>query len=345
MIKTNEGLSLRGLGIILIVFHNVTHLLCGAYENEFTFIQENANYFINHWTQAPFTFLFSYYGWVGVSVFVFLSGYGLTVKYANSKINIYNWLRKHYLKLMFLLFPALLFLFFAGGYGDEISKYQIKTFIIEQLLLLNIIHPSGIWPGIYWYLGMAFQLYIIFLLIRKLDITILSVVGVLTCVVLVCAPMEYMFYLRHNFIGWLPEFIFGSIYCRLIKNSKIRITKKLKIILTIVFFFLFVTASFNRYIFFMTGIFFVVVLLSFKHLLVKIPAIQWIGRISAGLYVVHAVVRQLWFNSFSVLSYFDPIVNAFIIMIISVIISIPYQYYYSYVVKGQKECTFIGTES
>ena len=53
--------------------------------------------------------LFSFLGWIGVPVFVFLTGYGLASKYpCKADIDAYKYLKFNYLKLFLLLLLGIL---------------------------------------------------------------------------------------------------------------------------------------------------------------------------------------------------------------------------------------------
>ena len=106
--------SLRTLAIICIVLHNFTHCLPGASrENEFTFSFDNVVYFYNSILSSDFFIhLFSFWGHLGVPIFVFLSAFGLSQKYGNmNQLNVFGFLFKHYKKLFYpLLFGTISYL-------------------------------------------------------------------------------------------------------------------------------------------------------------------------------------------------------------------------------------------
>lgn len=107
-ITNKEGITLKGLCIVSIVMHNVLHVLTAARENEFTFKSDNVTFFFDNFWDSPVSYLFSFYGWLGVSFFFFISGYGLAVKYGCDDVLSWKWIKQHYLKLVLLLLPAFL---------------------------------------------------------------------------------------------------------------------------------------------------------------------------------------------------------------------------------------------
>ena len=335
-ILKEQGIALRGLAILLIVFHNVIHLLCPIKENEFMFYQARLDIYLTNWSESPITHFVSFYGWVGVSVFVFISGYGLMAKYGKVDLRPLRWITKHYLKLVFLLLPALLILYIIDGnriIGDS-WKALAYYYFLEQFLLLNIFNPSLIWPGIYWYLGMALQLYVIFLLIRKLPNKHLLIIGILSCVILAISPTKTVGYLRHNFIGWLPEFIFGMLYFRLKGSGSIHAVQGkstlIRALCIITLAVTFIVVSWTRYTFFLGGVAFVALILFFKRPMSKLLLFKYLGRISAALYITHAFVRNFWIHA-SIANELGPLANALLVLCLAIIVAMPYEYYYQHI--------------
>lgn len=79
--------ALRGIAILGIMLHNYCHWLGFAVkENEYTFSAGNAVQFWYKLTSFDHDILihfFSFLGHYGVPVFLFVSGYGLVMKYEN----------------------------------------------------------------------------------------------------------------------------------------------------------------------------------------------------------------------------------------------------------------------
>lgn len=75
-------LSMKGIAILCIMMHNFLHCVY-VEENEFTFSLDNYN-LVNSISVFDWNTIFhyiSYWGWYGVPIFIFLSGYGLSQKY------------------------------------------------------------------------------------------------------------------------------------------------------------------------------------------------------------------------------------------------------------------------
>lgn len=330
VITEKESTALKGLCIVSIVLHNVLHILTDAHENEFVFSSNNVSFFFDKWVDYPFSYLFSFYGWLGVSFFVFISGYGLTVKYGCKNTLSFKWLKRHYLKLVLLLFPAFLVplsLLLYKYPNQGIVDYGY--FISELLLLLNIINPHLIRPGVFWYIGIAFQFYLWFLLFRKLSDKSLLLIALCSCILIAFLPMNGVSYVRHNSIGWMSEFVLGILLAR---HNNIVIGKHCRyttFFLCICLFLKMVLFSVSRYTFFLSGLCFIGILLVLRKYFVKSTVFLFLGRISACIYVVHPVIRQIWLGYISPsLPSITPPVVACIILLISIGVSVLYNQIY-----------------
>lgn len=308
----------------MIVLHNVTHLVSGISENEFTFSEEKVATFVNWFGTSPIASFFSFFGWLGVSFFIFASAYGLTVKYGKDDIKPMRWIRNHYFKLFFLLLPALFVFVLFCNYLHPLGFKEWLRYICEQSLCLNIIRPDLISPGVYWYIGLAFQFYLWFLLFRKLSAKVLIAIAVAALIVLACSSHSLTYYLRHNSIGWMPEFIFGILAGRGLINIK-----QNNFVVMAAGIILLCAVSLTPYTYTLGGICFLLVILPISRFVSKSLLILFVGEISAALYVVHPVVRAVWLRFFhgqEVLSY--SMLSAIAVLLISVALSIPYQRFY-----------------
>lgn len=318
----NEIVAGKGLCIILIVLHNVIHIFPEHGENEFSFSLSTVDTFAHHLLIDPITSLFSFFGWIGVSFFVFATGLGLVAKYGSKPFRKWDWLKYHYLKLFLLLFP-MYSVFLILNFELTGTSLSIDN-VLQQLLLLNLYHPSALSPGIYWYIGMALQLYIWFLILKRLSIKQLIIIALIVMVVTAFLPGRYLGYWRHNSLGWLPEFMAGMIYGRL---PNIIRTKKVKLCLFAVGISLIGGCALTRYTFTFSGLGLCCVLISIRQRLRRVPGLFFIGKMSAALYVVHAVIRSVWFWFFP--DYDLPSLSiALLVLGTSLLISYPYTLYY-----------------
>ena len=320
--------ALKGLGIIMIVLHNVVHQNFGVSENEFSFHQSNLLNFFANFMEYPVTSFFSFLGWIGVSLFVFVSGYGLSSKYTYKIDDKAKWTWKHYLKLVVLLAGGLV-LFKLYPLLRDINAIDFKNLFLEFILLLNITAPGDISPMVYWYIGMAFQLYICYLLLRRLSSKILIALIIADGLALAFLPMEYVAYLRHNSPGWLIEFISGILAARYSYDIN---DKKYRFLLPLLSFMLLILASFSRFTFFLSGPFFIFFAIGLNGFLRRQNILIYLGGISAALYILHSVVRQVFHYLFLNADFsISPLMRGVLVLLVSIIFAIPYQKSYNYI--------------
>lgn len=330
-IDRKEISALKGLSIIMIVLHNVAHVRVNVGENEFTFNPSVVERFIDELINIPVSSVISFWGWLPVTVFIFASGYGLTIKYGDRPVKILRWLPRHYLKLAFLLLPSLA-CFVAYNAFRAAGEVDWGDYIMEQLLVLNIINPSAISPMIYWYLGMAIQLYIVFLLLRRLPIGVLWGIAIACYLAIGISDTETVWYMRHNCLGWMPEFIFGITVARTESVPEISVSKKAGILITMLF--ILMLSSFSRYTFALSGVCCVSILFIARKILARWRVLVYMGEISAALYVTHAVLRR-FFSHFEAIMGIEipPIGAAFAVLALGIVCSIPYQKGYEAICK------------
>ena len=88
----------KGIAILMILFHNFFHWLppkIGENEQDFDLLRFRT--YLNICFDSPELIIqatFSFFGHFGVSIFLFLSAYGLTKKYFNIQLDYFNFLKK-----------------------------------------------------------------------------------------------------------------------------------------------------------------------------------------------------------------------------------------------------------
>lgn len=301
-LSREECSALRTIAILSIVVHNFAHKLPGASsENEFAFSKDNSYYFWNNVLSSDFFIhLFAYWGHLGVPIFVFLSAYGLSLKYGNGEyINRKHFLFSHYKKLFYPLFIGSIvysIIMFLTGEGFSFSAPRI---VLQCTMLLNLIYPyeQYMTPGPYWYFGMTMQLYVfyIFLVYKKptkwlLGFTIVSI--------LILAYLQHehkvLVWAKCNIIGWLLPFAIGIWSIRYNYFNKL-FSKKCKIATLMVSTVLF--CLFDSYYY--LWLFIPVAVICMAIGLIKITPINlWkpinvIGANSMYIFVVHPIIRDI----------------------------------------------------
>ena len=293
---------LRGLAILCIMLHNYIHWLPGvAIENEFAFSASHNDYFCQTLIGKDFLInLFSYWGHLGVPIFVFLSGYGLARKYDNHEhIHASNFLRSHYMKLFIpLLLGTLVFMVISFLMGS--LEYSIPRVVLQCTMLLNLIYSYEFYyaPGPYWYFGLTMQFYIIYyLFVYKKSLKALVVLTIFSHIILALLESytNVLILTKYNFIGWMLPFCMGVILSRKL-NDKIVAKKWLIIALSSSFLLLFIF-GFSYQLWLVIPIIVVIIALCFIKLLPSRfqPIFDYIGKISMLIFVVHPIVRSLTF--------------------------------------------------
>ena len=244
---------MKGYAIFCIALHNLLHLkeLTGfVTENENSFnVQRTFEFFnaIKSLNVSIIGQIFSFLGWIGVPVFLFISGLGLVKKYQNKDdLDIKKYVTYSWKKLFLLMLPAEIFFIVFTLCSGKISLNVLLKSLLKLSLLNNfIITIVEILPGIFWYFGLIFQLYVLFLFFRKMknsQLIILMIVFLLLQLLTVPGWLiknsNVWRTLRFNFIGWGHIFILGMIVG---KMNYIRFSPEkmsLKLLLLIVLFIL-----------------------------------------------------------------------------------------------------------
>lgn len=313
----NTSAGMRGLAIVLIVLHNVLHLSYPFCENEFGFSSNDVEKFFEALPEAPVSATLVFFGWMGVAAFVFLSGYGLEAKYGDSQLSIGRFLKRHYLKLIILTAPCMFIM---------MVKSNIGIYLLEQSLLLNIVDPARIVPGIYWYVGLAIQLYIAFLALRRLPSRALIAVAVAGSLVMALSDDGLQFYFRHNIVGWLPEFVAGMLWQRV--GRPVFEGRWTRLAAFVLFAALLVAVSLTRYTYYLGGVCFVGMMLAVPRRVYALWALRRLGALSASVYVVHAVARAVWTGYCPFSDDVSLMAGAWIVLAVSVAASVVYNIYY-----------------
>lgn len=295
MTKT-ECSALRCIAIISIVLHNYAHCLPGsAQENEFTFSQDNFVYFLQSFFDTSIIIqLFSFFGHLGVPVFVFLTGYGLAQKYDSIeqidwKHFLYNHWKKLFIPIVIGTFTYLIVMFVLEGQ----LVCSISRAIVQCSMLLNIISPTHLLPLPYWYFGLTMQFYVVYLLfIHKHSIKPILLLTIVSIAFTVCFP-QYIKISKFNCIGWLPSLFLGIAYSRY-RNYLPK--KNLYYICTLcISILLIVLASYNYYSWLLIPILVVFAAIGIaKSMPISFQQkVDPIGKNSLLLFVIHPIIREL----------------------------------------------------
>lgn len=302
-LSKDECIALRSLAILCIVIHNFAHWLPGAvHENEFAFSLQNSLQFYHSLLSSNIIIqLFSFWGHLGVPIFVFLSAYGLSVKYeGTSIIQSKEFLFTHYKKLFFpLLFGTMAYIIVMFLKEGDIS-FSIYRFITQCTMTLNLIFPyeQNITPGPYWYFGMTMQLYAVYLFVVHRRPMSWLVILTLASIILTGGlyhQHKVLIWIKYNAIGWLLPFCMGIVAARHTTLKYIFPNKRSKWLVSSIMAILHFAFGFNYYLWlFIPAITVILAISIIKIIPVSIwNNIQTIGKNSLFLFVIHPIIRGI----------------------------------------------------
>ena len=322
-LSRKQTTCMKGLAILIIMIHNFVEPFFDIPRNEMIYLMETRDNFLsNVFTSSSIWYILSYAGWIGVPVFFFLSGYGLTKKYnQKNRLNTFLYIKNHIFKLLKLLLPIyLLYLavnnFCFGNLGGLRSILAHMTFTINILSYGD----SGFYmePVVYWFFGAILQFYILFLFIRKLNTKWLWVLWVTFLIihylVLFLVDNDTMEWVRHNFLGWGTSFVLGMIAAK----SHFSISGRMKFLVSIASFIILCVSLITKQLAPFVEISTIVLAICIADF-IQAKWIYFIGVISASIFVVHPFIRMIILNAFPDSK--NPLVMTIIYAIIVVLLS------------------------
>ena len=312
LLSRQECAALRGAAIIGIFMHNYLHWLSSMVkENEYQFHQGNVDRLMSLLSSPSWDLplqLFSFFGHYGVPVFLFLSGYGLVLKYENStspgheegRVASFVW--KHYMKL----FPMMLLGFAVFAMVDWITPghhhWTWKDIIMQLTMTINFssVPDKVIWPGPYWFFGLIMQLYIVYRLLLYRRHWGWTVGAIIVCWAIQQACMDSpdgdaINIIRYNCIGGMLPFGMGLLAARFGADLSDRslgfyvMLFGLSIVAVIA-----LSLSFSTWLW--VPAFIVLLNVGFVKLLPQwcMKAFSWVGGISAAIFVCHPITRKIF---------------------------------------------------
>ena len=279
--------------MLLIMLHNFVDILLGINSNEMFYSPKTTGIFLSNVFSANWIwYILSFAGWIGVPLFFFTSGYGLTKKYNGNSLNTRSYITNHVVKLWKLLIPIYIVYYFIYTTNIQSAIAQI-TFTINLLSYGK--NSFRIDPGVYWFFGAILQFYLLFLLLRKLNtrwLWILCAVFLTVhyCIVY-CVSYDMANWMRHNFVGWGESFLLGMIAAR----GQFNISKPLNSALCVASFFILCACLVTTWLAPLTE----VAMIAFVVTLSRIITWKWacfIGVISPSIFVLHPLIRMLFYS-------------------------------------------------
>ncbi len=313
LLSRSECAALRGLAIIAIVLHNYCHFIGSIVkENEYLFSASNnlrLTQVLEHPDGLLPVHLLSYFGHYGVPVFLFLSGFGLVMKYERGDARPDVWTRRlsfvryHYLKLLRMLIVGFTLFLMVDAVTPGRFHFHWDNVVAQLLLYINVLPTPDkiIWPGIYWFFGLMMELYIVYrlLLYRRHYGWTVALMTICWLLQTLCAPEgETLNRLRYNFVGGMIPFGLGILWARYERWRKVLPLwgrGSWTAILLVATALLFVMSqSFQTWLW--VPVVAVVGSVAFvKSMPVAVNRLLvWLGGISAALFVAHPIIRKLF---------------------------------------------------
>ena len=172
-----ECTAMRGIAILAIMLHNYCHFIGKIVkENEYQFFNthnEGLWQVITHPDTLLPVHLLSYFGHYGVPVFLFLSGFGLVMKYERKmqeQVAVVPFIRYNYLKLLRMLIVGFVLFIIVDVMTPGRFQYHWYNVIAQLLMYINVLPTPDkiIWPGIYWFFGLMLELYMVHVSLRSI---------------------------------------------------------------------------------------------------------------------------------------------------------------------------------
>lgn len=175
MLTKSDNHLLKGIAILSIMLHNLLHLLPRAVaENEFEFSAHNIHRVVyefhhSHDVWSIISALISHFGHYGVSIFLFLSGYGLVMKYEKSSSSIPlipSFIWQHMKKLWGLMVPGFVVaFFFLIDWNTFTLQLKDSNPWLTFAFLGNFFKFDTLLYGPWWFFSLMLQFYILYRLV------------------------------------------------------------------------------------------------------------------------------------------------------------------------------------
>lgn len=176
VLDLTDSLALKGAAILAIALHNYYHIVLSFDYNEFDFSARRVFRFLAAMAHPRLAFqaFFAYLGHFGVQIFIFLSAYGLALKYwDDSKSHrAFLWGRVKKLYPAFLL--AMAFWVVVGGFAKGLwgpllrMEQNWRALLYQVLGIADFVPGRALDPiGPWWFMPFIMQFYLIWPLVRN----------------------------------------------------------------------------------------------------------------------------------------------------------------------------------
>ena len=308
LLTPTQSKALRGIAIIGIILHNYCHFLGFAVkENEYTFTASKPRALLDRVLELNgdlFVHLFSFFGHYGVPVFLFISGFGLVLKYERAearRVPVAPFIGFHYVKLLRLMFLGYIgFAVVSYVHPHGYHGYNTWRVVAQGLMYINLLPDPDhiIKPGPYWFFGLMLQLYAVYRLAiyRRGSWITVALVAVCWVAQAVFTPDndpggETLNRIRYNCVGGMLPFGAGVLYARhgrLLTNAGYAAVLLVSAVAVVAGSFWFQSWLWVP-LFVVTGAVATIKLLPAA----AVNATVWVGAVSSALFVVHPITREI----------------------------------------------------
>ena len=304
LLSRAECSALKGIAILCIMLHNYCHFLGFAVkENEYTFDRAKPLMLWDRLTSLNhdlFVHLFSFFGHYGVPVFLFVSGFGLVMKYereGSERVSAVDFTKNHYLKLLRLMFLGYIaFAVVSYLHPHGYHGYTVGRVVAQLFMYINFLPDPDhiIKPGPYWYFSLMMQLYVLYrLLFYRMPSRNIVVMMVVCWLLEVLCEQDFnsMNRVRYNFFGAVLPFGLGLLYAR--HGRDLSRANTLAVFILSVFLVFILGFEFQGWLwcpaFVVSGAVAGVRLLP----AILLRPMKWVGSISAAMFVIHPITREI----------------------------------------------------
>lgn len=313
LLSKKECSAMRGIAILSIILHNFCHWINGPIvkENEFRFHIDRVNGIIEAMSNVDKYLpvqLISFFGHYGVPVFLFLSGWGLVMKYeqptTHYTLHTLRFIRYNYLKLLRIMIIGFAAYLAIDRMTPGAHNYTIGVIVEHLLMLVNFVPDPDhtIHPGPFWFFGIMMQLYIAYIVVfhrfRHWSVVVAAIIVAFAIQISKEPDSLDLEWTRYNLFGSLLPFGAGLLLAR---TNLDKLQKHIDnptfwaVTLFISLQLVFVMSIF--YIsWYLVPVFVCIATISLVKVLPKsvIHYTVWFGGISSALFVTHPISRKLF---------------------------------------------------
>jgi peptidoglycan/LPS O-acetylase OafA/YrhL len=220
-------MALKGVAISAIVFHNYFHVISPVGTNEFVFDAASFRMLLKTLDNPVRAIegIFSFFGYFGVGIFVFLSAYGLAKSYWNDPAPwahfLWGRIGKLYPVFGLVILPWFVLVAVQLGPLQALSTVGVKLFWMLTGVS-NLLPGYGLPPiGPWWFIPFIVQFYALWPLLKRFAVRfgqfgLLALAALSFILVHVASPVlgGWSMTLLDTPVGHMPEFCLGIIAAR-----------------------------------------------------------------------------------------------------------------------------------